>query len=60
MVIPRDRFFYPSFTQIMDSFSCSPLNTAFYIEKRLPEVPKYAERQNDMITSLDHINNVTW
>ena len=24
-VIPRDRFFYPIFTWIMDSFSCLPL-----------------------------------
>ena len=24
-------------------FSCSPLNTTFYVEKRLPEVPEYAE-----------------
>ena len=25
--VPRDGFFYPILTQIMDSFSCSPLNT---------------------------------
>ena len=39
-VNPWDRFFYPILTQIMDSFSCSPLNTSFYIRKawkRLPE-----------------------
>ena len=27
---PEDRFFYPTLTQIMDSFSCSPLDTTFY------------------------------
>ena len=30
-VISRDMFFYPNLTPIMDSFSCSPLNTAFFI-----------------------------
>ena len=29
-VIPRDRFFYPTLTRIMDSFSCSPLFLFIY------------------------------
>ena len=29
MVIARDRFFYPTFTQIKDYFSCSKLNATF-------------------------------
>ena len=33
-VTARDWSFYPIHTRIMDSFSCSPLNTAFYFEKR--------------------------
>ena len=40
-----DGFFYPIFTQIMYSFSCSTLNTSFYIGKTLkglPENPEYA------------------
>ena len=36
MVIPRDRFFYPSLTRIMDSFSCSPLDTTFYSKEKAP------------------------
>ena len=32
-VIPRDRFFYPIHTRILDSFSCSPLSPAFRIER---------------------------
>ena len=55
-VIARDGFFYPIFTRIMDSFSCSPLNTSFYIGKtlkRLPENPEYAEMlQGDVILTL--------
>ena len=48
MVITRDGNFYLILTQIMDSFSCSPLNTSFYTGKnikRLPENPEYAEIQ---------------
>ena len=44
---PQVGLFYPTLTQVMDSFSCSPLNTAFKIfkifKKRLPEVSEYAE-----------------
>ena len=46
VMITRDKFFYPILTRTMNSFSCSPLNTSFYIGKtwkRLPENPKYAE-----------------
>ena len=50
-VIPSDGFFYPTLTQLSDSFSCS-LDIAFYVEKRLPEVPKYAEMRHIMMTSL--------
>ena len=42
----EERIFYPTITQIIDSFSCSPLNrpTAFlYFLKKAPEVPEYAE-----------------
>ena len=28
---PRDRFFYPTLTRIMDSFSCSPLFIFIYL-----------------------------
>ena len=30
---PLDGFFYPTLTRIVDSFSCSPLNTSFYVKK---------------------------
>ena len=40
----RDRFFYPILTRLMDSFSCSPFNTSFFLLKKgFPEVPEYAE-----------------
>ena len=43
-------------TRIMDSFSCSPLNTSYYIGKkikRLYENPEYAEmRHGDVILTL--------
>ena len=33
-----------SHAHMINSFSCSPLNTAFlYSNKRFPEVPEYAE-----------------
>ena len=50
MVIPRDGFFYPTLTRIMDSFSCSPL--FFFIVNKLPEVPEYAKMQFHMVASL--------
>ena len=37
LVIPTDGFFYPILTQIMDSFSCSPL-FFFCFRNKLPEV----------------------
>ena len=45
-------FFYPTFTRLLDSFSCSPLNTAFPCLKWHPEVPEYAEMWHDMMTSI--------
>ena len=33
-------------------FSSPPLNTAFYVEKRLPKLHEYAEMGHDMMTSL--------
>ena len=39
MVIPRDGFFYPTLTGIMDICSYSPL---FLFENKVPEVPEYA------------------
>ena len=50
MVIAWGGFFYPIFTRIMDSFSCSPVNTAFYVV--FFSIPEYAEMQHDMMTSL--------
>ena len=58
-VIATDEFFYLIRTRIMDSFSCSPLNTcsSSYIRKKhkniLPENPEYAEMQHgDIILTL--------
>ena len=50
-VITRERYFYPIPTRLMDSFSCSPLNTSFYIGKHkiLPENPEYAEMQHGVV-----------
>ena len=48
---PRDGFFYPTLTRIMDSFSCSPLMLFIYLfKKKLPEVPEYAKMQFHMMT----------
>ena len=47
-------------TRLMDSFSCSPLNTAFYVLKKAHRSSRYAEMQHDMITSFLHINDVTF
>ena len=44
MVIPRDRFFYPTLTIVMDPF--------LFTKKKLSEVPEYAEMPHDMMTSL--------
>ena len=43
-------FFY--LTRIIDSFSCSPLNTTICNLKMLPKVAGYAEVRYDMMTSL--------
>ena len=56
MVIARDGFFYPILTKIMDSFSCSPLNTSFHTRKTwksLPENPEYTEMpHSDVVLTL--------
>ena len=57
MVIQRDRFFYPTLTQIMDSFSSSLFFFVFNI--KLPEVPEYAKMQFYMMMSLKHNSDVT-
>ena len=61
MVIPRDGFFYPILTPLIDSFCfCSQSNTAFLCvkERRLSEVPEYAVMQHNMMVSLKHSNDV--
>ena len=63
MVITRDRFFYPTLIQVMGSFSCSSLNTSFYIGKktwkRLPENLEYTEmRHGDIILILQWRNRL--
>ena len=57
MVIQSDRFFYPTLTRIMDSFSSSLFFFVFNI--KLPEVPEYAKMQFYMMMSLKHNNDVT-
>ena len=56
MAIPSDKFFCPTLTGIMESFSSS---TLFFILNKLPEVPEYAKMQFHMMTSLKHNNDVT-
>ena len=50
------RIFYPIFTNIMDSFSCSPLNAYFILEKHdkdFKKNPEYAEMlHGDIILTL--------
>ena len=58
--IIRDGFFYPTLTQILDYFSCSPLFfLLFYFKNKLPEVPEYAKMQLHMMTSLKDNKDVT-
>ena len=59
LMTDSDRFFYPILTHIIDSFSCSQLNTEFLYVKRIQKVPEYAEMQHTMMTSLYYINDVT-
>ena len=54
MVIKTDGFFYPILTQIMDSFSCSPLNTTASYFKKAPRVPECADMRH--ILGLYHFN----
>ena len=57
MLIVKDRFFCPILTQIIDSFSCSSLNTTFFIlKKAVTEVTEYAEVRHNMMMSLKHNN----
>ena len=44
-----ERIFYPILTQIMHSFSCSPLNKVFTFKKKLAEVPEYDEMHHSLM-----------
>ena len=58
---PNRRIFYPTLTPIMDSFSCSPINTSFYIGKNMNKCfQKILNRLRcDMVMSFYHCNEVT-
>ena len=61
MVIPRDRFFYPNLTLIMDYFFL--LNIVFiylFILNKLPEIPEYAKMQFHMMTLFDVLGKIAW
>ena len=48
------RFFYPTLTLIMDTFSCSPLNTSFILEKCGKDFQKILNTLRcDMVTSFN-------
>ena len=49
---PWIEFSIPTLIQIMDSFSCSPLNTAFVFQNKFAEVLEYAELHCYMMKSL--------
>ena len=59
-----DGFFYVILTRIIDSFSCSPLCTAFYIGKtwkRLPGNPEYAEMwHGEIILTIQCCHRLTY
>ena len=62
-VIPLDGFFYPTLTRIIDSFSCSPLNTLFYnwekTWKRLLQNHEYANmRYGDIILNISMTSQI--
>ena len=59
-VIARDGFFYPILTRIMDSFSCSPHNYSFILEKRGEYFQKILNTLRcDLVTSFKHYNAIT-
>ena len=59
MVIARDGFFYPTLTRIMDSFSCSPLHTSFYVGKYEKDFEKILNSLRcDMVMSFFHYNDI--
>ena len=49
---PEGLTFYPTFTQLMDSFSSLPFNSSFSCLKGLQKVPECAEMRHDIMTSL--------
>ena len=58
--IVRDGFFYPILELIMDSFSCSPLNTSFCIGKNMKKTLRIMNMLRcDMVTSFKHYNDIT-
>ena len=62
---PEGRIFYPTLTQIMDSFSCSPLFSFIYLfvylfEDQLPEVPQYVKMQCHRMTLPDALGKIAW
>ena len=46
--------FYPTLTQIMDSFSCSPLNFTFFF--KLSKVSDYTEMSHKVMVPLQDNN----
>ena len=59
MVIARDGFFYLTLARMIDFFILLTMKYRIYVDKRLPEVPEYAEMGCDMMTSFLHNNDVT-
>ena len=53
--IPREGFFYPTLTGIIDLFLA---HHCFWFLNKLQEVPEYAKMQLHMMTSLKHNNDV--
>ena len=58
MVIPREGFFYPTLTQMIDSFSCSPLVLFIYLFIYFKT--EYAKMQFHMMILLDVLGKIAW
>ena len=59
MVILRDGFFYPTLTQIIESFRAHH-QSIYLLNNKLPEIPEYAKIQFYMMTLLDVLGYITW
>ena len=57
-MIPRDEFFCPTLTRIMDFFLLTTVLFMYF--KKLSKIPEYAKMQFIMMTLLDVLGKIAW